>query len=188
MAFNINDIRANMALGGARPSQFNVLMTSPPGGLGVAAAAIAKIPFVVMAASIPETAIGTIQLPYFGRKIKVPGDRTYQPWTVQVLCDEDFLVRNFFETWDANINSPIGNLRSGISSATAEWQATAQVIQYSKTGLPIRIYEMQSCWPSQVSPVELAWGSTDQIEIFNVTFEYDEWVLLPGPTGDGGPQ
>ena len=106
MALNINEIRSQLALGGARPTLFQVIMNNP-----VNAAGDVKIPFMVKGSQIPASSIGTIEVPYFGRKIKIAGDRTFAEWSVTVINDEDFLIRNSMEEWMQNINSHLGNLR-----------------------------------------------------------------------------
>jgi len=106
MAFNINEIRSQLTLGGARPALFQVIMNNP-----VNAAGDAKLPFMAKAAQIPASTIGTIEVPYFGRKIKIAGDRTFAEWTVTIVNDEDFLIRNSMEEWMQSINSHLGNVR-----------------------------------------------------------------------------
>ena len=71
MAFNINEIKSQLALGGARPSLFQVTLTNP-----VNAAGDLKFPFMCRAAQMPASTLGMIEVPYFGRKIKIAGDRT----------------------------------------------------------------------------------------------------------------
>ena len=43
--------------------------------------------------------IGSVDVPFRGRILKVAGDRTFEPWTVTVINDEDFNVRTAFEQW-----------------------------------------------------------------------------------------
>lgn len=186
MAFNIEEIRANLALGGARPTLFNVTLTAPAGGIGLSSVAVVKIPFLCSAASLPESSLGTVQVPYFGRKIKLAGDRTFAPWVVTILNDEDFIVRNFFETWTNMINSLQGNLLQFASASPPLYQGLASATQFSKTGIPVRIYQFNDLWPSLVSPITLDWNATDQIETFQVTFEYDYWNIQGGITGNSG--
>jgi hypothetical protein len=175
MPLSITEIQAALALGGARPTLFSVTLTAPAGGIGISSAAIVETPFLIHAATLPESALGTIQVPYYGRKIKLYGDRTFQPWTVSVLNDEDFLIRNMLEIWSENMNSLQGNLLGFASSAPALYKSSALVTQYSKTGLPIRQYTFNGIWPSIIAPIEVNWSSNDQIESFNCTFEYDFW-------------
>jgi len=95
MAFNVNEIRAQLTAGGARSSLFQVQFSNPAN-----AAANLKVPFLVKAAQIPASTLGTIEVPYFGRKVKIAGDRTFAEWTVTVINDEDFLIRNAMERVD----------------------------------------------------------------------------------------
>ena len=73
MAFNINEIRSQLTLGGARNSLFQVTIQNPANGV-----ADIKVPFLVKAAQIPASTLGTIEVPYFGRKIRLAGDRTFE--------------------------------------------------------------------------------------------------------------
>ena len=181
MALNINEIRSQLVLGGARPSLFQVVFNNPANAAGDA-----KVPFMARAAQLPASTLGTIEVPYFGRKIRLAGDRTFAEWTVTVMNDEDFLVRNSMEEWMQNINSHLGNLRKFGSGSPSQYKENAQVIQYSKTGLPIRQYTFNGMWPIEVSTIDLAWDANDTIEEFSVTFQYDWWEVDGGTTGNAG--
>ena len=181
ISFNVNDIRSNLALGGARASLFQVYFSNPANP-----AANLKVPFLAKATEVPEAAIGTIQVPYFGRKIKLPGDRVYGTWTIQVLNDEDFAIRNALETWHNFINTPEGNLRNFSSAGPDQFETDATVQQFSKTGAVIREYKIHNIWPSRLSQLGLDWNSTDTIQEFTCTFEFDYYTVSGGITGDGG--
>jgi len=181
MAFSINDIRAQLALGGARPSLFQVTITNP-----VNTAADLKTPFLVEAAAIPASNLGLIEVPYFGRRIKMAGDRTFEPWTVTVFNDEDFLVRNAMEQWTNAINSLEGNITTLGSGAPALYKSQASVTQYGKAGEILRIYQFNGLFPQVVSEIGLNWGESDTLERFSVTFQYDNYEVIGGNTGDAG--
>lgn len=181
MAFNINEIRSQLTLGGARSNLFQVTFNNPANSI-----ADIKIPFMVRSAQIPESSLGTIEVPYFGRKIKLAGDRTFGDWSVTVINDEDFLIRNAMEEWSSKINSNQTNLRAFGSAAPLLYKSTAEVTQFSKTGVPIRTYKFNGIYPSNITSIDLNWGDTDSIEEFGVTFQYDWWEVSGGITGDGG--
>lgn len=178
MAFNINDMRAQLALGGARSSHFQVILTNPING-----GADFKSPFMIKASQLPTDQIGQIEVPYFGRKVKIAGDRVFEDWTVTVTNDEDFLVRNALEEWMANINSHVGNLRLTGSGAPSEYKSKATIQQFGKTGEVIREYTFDGLFPTNLSAIQVDWDSTDQIEEFEVTFAYDWWEVSGGSTG-----
>ena len=132
MAFNVNEIRSQLTLGGARNSLFQVTIQNPANGV-----ADIKVPFLVKAAQIPASTLGTIEVPYFGRKIRLAGDRTFADWTVTVINDEDFLIRNAMEQWSNQIQSLQGNLRTFGGASPSLYKAQAQVTQFSKTGMQL---------------------------------------------------
>lgn len=181
MAFNISEMRAKLKFGGARNSQFRVKLTNPIDG-----SADSIHSFLIQAASLPEMMLGTIQVPYFGRFIKLAGDRQFQPWQVECINDEDFLIRNAIENWSNKINTLEGNIRDLPSSQSIHYTSSAVVEQMSKTGKVIRAYEFENLWPSQIGQIQLGWADMDQIEVFPVTFEYDTYRVLPSATSANG--
>lgn len=180
MAFNINDLRAQLTFGGAKGTNFQVLITNPVNGI-----ADIKVPFLAKATQLPSSNLGLIEVPYFGRKIKYAGDRTFDPWTITVINDEDFLIRNAMESWMSAINGHESNVTSTAAATPTLYKSQAQVIQFSKSGVPLRTYSFSGIFPTEVSPIDLSWEDTDRVEEFNVTFQYDWWEVS-GPTGNGG--
>jgi hypothetical protein len=169
MAFSITEIKGALKQGGARPTLFNVELFSPfQSDLNTLSS------FMVQSAQLPGSSITPIEVPYFGRKIRVAGDRTFEPWTVTIINDEDFKIRHALETWHHRINTLVGNLNSTGSPAPDNYKKRAAVHQYSKVGdEPIRTYQFEGMFPTEITPIELNWNDTDQIEIFQVTFVYD---------------
>jgi hypothetical protein len=181
MAFNINDIRAQLTLGGARPSLFQVTITNP-----ITQIADLKVPFLTVRAEIPASTIGTIAVPYFGRKVYIAGDRNFAPWTVTVINDEDFLIRNAMETWNNSINSYESNINQLGSGAPSLYKSQATVTHFGKAGEILRTYQFNGLFPTEVSAIGLDWNTQDQLEEFNVTFLYDSFEVIGGVTGNAG--
>jgi hypothetical protein len=175
MSFNINEFKAQLVGGGARPSLFQVQITNPINGV-----ADFKVPFMVKAAAIPSSTVGPITVPYFGRTIKMGGDRTFDDWTVTVINDEDFLIRNAMEAWSNSINSHISNTRA----TPLEYKAQAQITQYGKDGSALREYTFEGIHPIQISEMATGWDQADTIQEFTVTFQYDLWRISGGVTGN----
>jgi hypothetical protein len=191
MPFNVSTFAAQgLPYGGARASLFEVFLTLPAGVAEPTAEA--QFRFVCKASQIPSSTVGQIEVPYFGRKVKMAGNRTFENWTVTVLNDEDFLVRNAFELWSSYINSHRNNLRD--ASVIAEqgllgYRTTAVVRHYAKTGvfaggttsgdaaIPTRQYTFVNIFPINIGSIELNWETTDAIEEFTVEFAYDYWTV-----------
>ena len=148
---------------GARPNLFEVRI----GALGD------NIRFLAKGASIPPSTIGNIDAPYQGRQVKVPGNRTFEPWTITIYNDIDFGIRSAIEDWMNAINSHEGNVGYG---TIADAYQDGQVVQLGRDGQVLRAYNIKDMWPSELSAIELAFDSNDQIEEFTVTFQYNYWV------------
>jgi hypothetical protein len=201
MAFNINDFRQRgLVLGGARPSLFEVSFSAGGGadrvgGLVTSATNIAqldeKIKFSCQASSIPASTVGVIEVPYFGRKIKISGDRTFADWSVTILNDEDFVLRDMFENWLNLLNTHESNLRNVPSN---QYKCDAYIRQFSKDGTTIREYRMIGMFPLEVSAMDVDWDATNRIQTFNVSLAYDYWVPVlvdrsnPSYTGTEQPK
>jgi hypothetical protein len=170
MAFNINDFRSNLTGGGARPTLFRIELDIPYGDSSVSR----KLTFTAKAASLPASQLETITVPYFGRQIKVAGDRTYPEWTVTIINDEDFIVRRALERWNQAINTPVTNLNES-GGPVAYKQRDASVIQYAKTGQVLAEYSFRNIFPSNIAAIELSWEQQNTIEDFQVTFQFDLW-------------
>lgn len=184
MAFNINYFKQNgLVYGGARPSLFQVIVT-PPQGIGLDSVSVNKFPFVCRAAELPSSDVASFDVPYFGRKVKLAGDRTFTDWRVTVMNDEDFSVRSMFELWSNAINRLEANIRDQnlvTQGGGEQYKQSLIVQQFSKDGeggslTPIRSYEIIGAFPTSVEAISLDWNSTNSIEEFNVTFAYDYWL------------
>jgi hypothetical protein len=173
MAFNINEFKSELVGGGARPTLFQCQITNP-----INNAADIKIPFMVRAAQLPESTVGQYVVPYFGRQVKYAGDRTFAPWTVTVINDEDFAIRNAMEEWMNFINSHDSNSRG----LPQQYKSNAQITQFSKDGSPLRTYVFEGMFPTSIDGIAMDWSQTDSIEEFSITFEYDLWKV-EGNTG-----
>jgi hypothetical protein len=191
MPFNVSTFASQgLPFGGARASLFEVFLRLPQ-GIGEPTAE-AQFRFVCKASSIPSSTVGQIEVPYFGRKVKMAGNRTFENWSVTVLNDEDFLVRNAFELWSSYINSHENNLRDAsviTETGLAAYRTTATVRHYAKTGvfaggtndgdaaIPTREYTFVNIFPINIGNIELNWETTDAIEEFTVEFAYDYWTV-----------
>lgn len=181
MAFNINEIRAQLAQGGARPALFQAIITNPVNPIGDL-----KTPFMLRATALPSWNLGTIEVPYYGRRIKVAGTRTFNNWSATIMNDEDFLIRNALEQWSNSINSLEGNLVTLGGSAPSLYKSQGTITQFSKTNQVVRVYQFNGIWPVNISDVALDWQNGDAIEEFNVEFAYDSYQIISGVTGNAG--
>ena len=180
MAFTIDKFRTTaLSAGGARANLFDVTIAGGGATAHLLTTGVAEFSFVCKAANIPAMAVGVVEVPYFGRVVKVPGNKTFDNWSVTVINDEGFLVRNGFEKWVASMGTHIGNVQSAASSKlTTGLYGTATVQHYGKTGEGSKIasYSFVNIFPVSVSEIALGWDANDAIEEYTVEFAYDYWT------------
>jgi len=164
MSFSVNEFKSTaMSGGGARPSLFEVQINGP----------MPDTRFHVRATTIPQSTLGTVIVPYFGRQVKLAGNRTFDDWTVTVLNDENFEIRNALESWSNSINQHSPNLQV-LGPGKANYEGTAEVIQYGKNGDELQRYKFIGIYPVAISTIDLAWEA-EAIEEYTVTWAYDWW-------------
>lgn len=186
MAFTVQDFRSQLQYDGARPNLFQCRMDFPTvsenniDNLNSAR----NFTFMARAAQLPGSTVNSVSQFYFGRELKFAGNRQFPEWTVTIINDEDFILRDKFEQWMNGINSHVGNLRDPNFINTSGYQADGYVSQFAKTGgLPIKEYKFVGMFPIDISPIELDWGSNDTIEEYAVTFAYQWWEWNAGKNG-----
>ena len=164
---NINDFKAKLAGGGARPNQFKVTMPFP--GYAQVGGEIEDLAFLCTATSIPAMDIGNINIPFRGRQIKVAGDRTFASWSITVLNDTDFKLRNAFERWQNGINNMTDN--EGLSNPV-DYQVDVFVDQLDRNGNTLKSYTLRGAYPVNLASIPLGYSLNDEIENFDVEFQY----------------
>lgn len=173
MAFDATAFRSKLQHGGARPNLYEVRM-SIPGSPG----ADEEFTFMCKAASLPGMNVGTATVHYFGRPMNFAGDRTFEDWSVSVINDEDFVVRNAFEAWqNAFAELDHGAKRIENADGVGQWQnlyVNATVTQMGKDGnTRLKSYTFHNMWLTSLGAIELSWDSNDTIEEFSAVLTYD---------------
>jgi len=176
MAFNVNEFRSQMIGDGARPNLFEVSMPFPvfsaPGN------AQTKLTYMCKTAQIPGSTLGVVPVQYFGRELKFVGNRTFTDWTITIIDDEDFVIRNAFERWMAGINSHNLNVRNPAALAPLGYSVDGDVTQFGKNGNTLKKYKFIGLFPTDLTPIDVDWGSNDTIEEFTVTLAFQWWEAL----------
>lgn len=167
MPFNIQNFREALNFDGARPNLFEVRIPDLSEDFSL----------MCKAAQIPGATIGTVEVPYFGRAVKLAGNRTFADWTITVINDEDYSIRHAFTEWMARINGHETNVAGGLAN---DYFADVEVIQYGKDGDAKQSFKLIGAFPTDLSAIELDWGSNDAIEEYQVTFAYQYWEGVDG--------
>ncbi len=181
----ITDFKTKLVGGGARANLFEVELHFPD-GTEIVSDEVYR--FMVKGAELPGSTVSAISVPFRGRQLKVSGDRTFAPWTITVINDTDFKLRNSFEKWmnfmnrnedNAGVITPAAYQKEllvhQLGRGTAN-PALDQSIPGTTTRIPIyKSYKFYGAFPTDITPIALSYDSVDTIEEFSVTFEYQWW-------------
>ena len=186
----ISDFKSRLAGGGARPNLFEVRMTDLPDFVDDWPSETFQ--FMCKAAALPASNIAAIDVPFRGRIFKVAGDRTIDTWTITIINDEDFRIRNAMEAWMDGIAKLSNNLGATNPSA---YMRNATVFQLGRGATPRSVnsdgernavlaeYEFIDIFPTNISEIALSYDSSDTIEEFTVEFQVQSFNL----NASGGP-
>jgi hypothetical protein len=164
----IDDIKSKLRGGGARPNLFKATINFP----GYANGDVELTSFMCKAAQLPASTVGQIIVPFRGRQLKMAGDRTFDTWTVTIINDTDFRVRDSMERWLNGINNH--NQNTGLTNPV-DYEADLFVEQLDKSGATVKTYNFRGAFPSAIGAIELSYDATDVIEEFAVEFQFQYW-------------
>ena len=152
----------------------NLVSTTLAGGIAAAdlPSGIAdRTKIMCKAAAVPGFTVGTIEVPFrAGRRIKIPGDRTFADWTVTIINDENQVLRRAFNAWVNAISR--GNYDSQSKSTVQDYYQDINCVHLKGDNTISRQYQLNDAFPTDVSAVDLSFDSTDTLSEFTVNFQY----------------
>ena len=177
--------------GGVRPNLFQVYHEFPE----KAKPADDKLEsYLCKSAALPASTVGTVELPFRGRVLKVPGDRTFESWTATFYMDDAFDLRGAYERWidltnRVDVNRSDAALTSDSPGATLQDISILQLDKFSEKAVSnkglstIREYKLIGAFPVSVSQISLAYDNNDSYEEFDVEFAY-QFFTTGGGSGN----
>jgi hypothetical protein len=164
----VDDFKSKLRGGGARPNLFKATINFPTYANGD----VELSSFLCEAAQLPASTMSPIIIPFRGRQLKIAGDRTFDPWTVTIINDTDFRIRNAMERWMNGMNAHSAN--TGLTNPV-DYEADLIVDQLDKDGSSLKTYNFRGCFPTSLSAIDLNYSSENEIERFQVEFQVQYW-------------
>ena len=168
MSLRVDDFKAKLKGGGARPNLFRATVNFP----AYAGGDVELTSFMCKAAQLPASVMNVIEVPFRGRQLKIAGDRTFEVWSPTIINDTGFEVRNALEKWMNGINGHSAN--TGITNPVG-YQADLLVEQLDKDGSVLKTYNFRGCFPINLSAIELSYDTVDTLEEFTAEFQVQYW-------------
>jgi len=128
--------------------------------------------FMCRAAQLPASTVEALAVPFRGRILNVAGDRTFEPWTVTILNDTGFEVRDSMERWMNGINGHAAN--TGITNPV-DYQTDLIIDQLDRDESVIKRYNIRGAFPTSVGDIALTYDQGGEVETFDVSFTYQYW-------------
>ena len=194
----LSQFKAKLAGGAARANLFEVSIPTFPSSIQGAwgpgdDAENGIFKFLCKSANLPASNIGSIDIPFRGRILKVAGDRTFENWTVTVINDQDFGHYRAFQAWAQNIaqygdSSGLTDPSSYMGNATV-YQLGRNASSQQGTNSPatdsniLAQYKFVDIFPTTIAAIDLSYDTTDTIEEFTVDFQVQYWY--PEAAGSG---
>lgn len=147
----------------------------------------------VRALSLPGTNIGMIPVAYQGRVVKFSGERQFGEWTVQVYDSSSRNLRQLLEDWVQKMDNASSHEYhyNFASDWTVNYGDDLGGVNPGHVGFDgpanTRQMKLYSCWPIDISPIDLSHDSYDTFAEFSLTVAYDYHEFIGGfGSGAGG--
>lgn len=126
-----------------------------------------SIPYYVRSANLPSSSFDEMTSNWMGNSYKLPGNKTYEDWTVTFNLDaEGFILKRFYD-WQKMIRDPVSNYQSKPSSFLAHQEAYL----LNGKGDTTTVYKLYYAWPKIIGQVQLDYSS-NEVATVDVTFSY----------------
>ena len=123
----VDDFKSKLVGGGARANMFKVTCNFPSYAQGD----VELSSFLIKGAQMPSSVVAPVPVLFRGRQLQLAGDRTFEPWTITIINDTGFEIRNAFERWMNGISEHNNN--TGLSNPT-DYQSDMIIEQLNKQG------------------------------------------------------
>ena len=196
----LSQFKSKLIGGGTRPNLFEVSIPTFPSAISEAWSAgddsengIFK--FLCKATALPASNLGSIEIPFRGRTLKVAGDRTFDDWTVTIINDEDFKLRTAFERWSnvmrrlddaTGVTNPTSYMTDGYVQQLGRGGQISAASNDGGESAVLRSYKFFDVFPITVGEIALSYDTTDQLEEFDVTFRYQYFTIGNSAQSSGG--
>lgn len=130
-----------------------------------------QLVYLCEAAEYPGRGFLNVDLRHYGPNFKLPYQSTYEDITLTFICRNGSYERQYFDNWQAVINSPSSfdfNYRD-------DYSARIEIFHLDDENVPQYYFTLLNAYPTLVNPQQLTWAD-DQFLRLGITFTYTWWT------------
>lgn len=170
MAFNIDDFRAAISDGLAKPNRYEIMIPDIFTGGSITR----NFTALVDEAEIPGKGFATTERQTHGPTRKMPYQTIYNDFNISLICTKYMEQRRFFDMWQSKIVSPGSNYMSYYN----DYVAPIAILQYAEDGGFSYGMLLLEAYPISIAAQPLNYGDNDSLMKMNVTFAYHKWYNI----------
>ena len=171
---DISEFKGKLGAGGARPNQFEVILTFPSSVV----APENNYSILVTGAALPASTVNPAIIQYRGREVKLAGERIFDPWTITIANDTKQSLRQPFEAWMNAMNDREFNTAEAITPTEYQTLIYVNHLDRNDEKLPGGQYTLHDAFPINMSEIALQYAQNDIIEEYTVTFQYQWYTVI----------
>ncbi len=164
---NISAFRGAIRSGLARQHKWRAIINFPE--YAGSTDAVRQASLLARTTTTPPSNLGVIELGWGGRTLPVPGDRTFEEFTINFIAVNDSNVRDAFERWSEAINGSSTN--TGLT-ALDDFMRDIQLDLMDMNDNITKTYILKDAYPTVVAGMDMDSGAMDSYAEFSVTFRY----------------
>ncbi len=183
MAFDLEDFKANIKYGIARPNRYKISII----GSGIGDSIPEEVMMMAEEASIPGKSFATRVMGLYGPAINFPYQEIYTNLQITFICSSDFWERYWFEAWQQQIVNP----KSGYFGYLKNYVRKIIINQLDQEDKITYTIIVEDAWPLTIDNQNLSYKSQNDYHKLSVAFAYrralreDVYILSSGDSGIG---
>lgn len=180
--FSVDSFRSSFADGLASPALFSFRLTTIPTFMKdvVSQDVLRTMPMRVRKAQIPDMALQTNPVSYYGVPSKYPYENSTSDMNLEVISSGNLWEREFFSTWQ-NYIIDYGTSDKNPTFDVAyydDFVAIAELDIFNEDGDLVMTYKFEGVYPKTLTLVDVDWTSKDSVMYFSLELSYSYWSIL----------
>ena len=137
-----------------------------------------KLSYMAKTVTLPQKALGTIPAKRFGPVYKVANDLILDTASMTFMCSADYKEHLFFDGWISGIMGQIKNPKTRqvyTLSYYNDYVGQVNIIPLDRQGTAAAQVTLMDAYPTNVGPIEFAWGDAGEVATFTVEWSFYDW-------------